>query len=578
MTTLKRLWPFVTPYVGRIAVAFVSLLVASASLLAIPKAVRFLIDQAFSRGDASVLHGSFQIILILVFVFAAALAMRIYMMAWAGERVVADIRMSIYKNLVNLSQDFFETRSLGDIFSRFTADSTILLAALSTLVVIVLRSSVQLAGASALMFTADTRLAVWVILVVPLVVAITVMLGKRVRRLSRIAQDRQADIGGLFQESLGAVQTVQAFTREQEEVARLNGLIEQGFDATRKQLQTRAQLTFVSVSLVLTTVIVVMYVGGLHVLKGTTTSGQLIEFVLYAMFAGTSMAALSDVYSDYTKTVGATERMFQLLDEKPGIMSPEHPDPLPNGGGELTFDNITFAYTSRPGINVLTGLTLRIKPGETIAIVGPSGAGKTTLFQLLLRFYDPVSGAISLDGTDIRRLDPRDLRRAVAWVSQEQVLFSATIGENIRYGRLTATTDEVATAAKAAQIHDFIESLPGKYDTPLGERGMQLSGGQRQRLSIARAILRDPRVLLLDEATSFLDAENEAAIAHALAPLMENRTTLIIAHRLSTVVSADRIVVIDEGRVIAEGGHETLLKECPLYTRLAAGRFNLAES
>jgi ATP-binding cassette subfamily B protein len=577
MTTLKRLWPFVSPYAGRIAVALVSLLFASASLLAIPKAVSFLIDQAFSRGDAAVLHGAFQAILILVFVFAAALATRIYMMAWVGERVVADIRMTIYGNLVNLSQEFFEARPLGDVFSRFTADSAILLAALSTLVMIVFRSGVQLAGAIALMFTADARLAAWVILVVPVVVVVTVTLGGRVRRLSRTAQDRQANIGGLFQESLGAVQTVQAFTREEEEAERLNGLIEQGFGAARRQLQTRALLTFISLSLVLTAVILVLYVGGLHVLKGATTSGQLVEFVFYAIFAGTSMAALSDVYSDYTKTVGATERMFQLLDEQPGITAPENPDPVPDGGGEISFEDITFAYPSRPGTNVLNGLTLRIEPGKTVAVVGLSGAGKTTMFQLLLRFYDPGGGAVLLDGTDIRRFDPRDLRRLVAWVSQEQVLFSASIGENIRYGRLAATADEVAAAARAAQIHDFIERLPNKYDTPLGEKGMQLSGGQRQRLAIARAILRDPRVLLLDEATSFLDAENEAAIARALAPLMENRTTLIIAHRLSTVISADRIAVVDQGRVIAEGRHETLLRECDLYARLTTGRFDIED-
>ena len=571
---LKALWPFLKPYRGTMLLALAALLVAASALLALPVAVRYLIDTGFASGDARAIDRQFIGVLVIAVLLALFAAWRFYLVTWLGERVVADLRSAVYRHVLSLDTAFFEVTQTGEVLSRLTTDTTLIQSIAGVNLSITLRSAINLVGALVMLAVTSLKLMAMILVLVPVVIFPLLIVGRRVRRLSRDSQDRLADSSGLAGEVLNAIQIVQAFTMEDLQAGRFRTAVEQAFRTAIRRTRVRALLTAVSILVVFSAIAIVLWIGARSVLSGGMSAGQLGQFLLYAMFVAASTASLSEMWGEVQRGAGAMERMVELLNAQPHIRPPVSPRPLdPRGPGAIELQGLSFSYPSRPNALALDRVELAIRAGETLALVGPSGAGKSTIFQLLLRFFDPTSGRILLDGVDILEAAPQDVRRRIALVPQETVIFAATALENIRYGRPDASDADVRAAAEAAAAAQFIEELPEGYDTFLGERGARLSGGQRQRIAIARAILKNAPILLLDEATSSLDAESERLVQEALVRLMENRTTVIIAHRLATVLKAERIVVMDRGRIVDIGTHAELIRRVPLYARLAELQF-----
>ena len=576
---LRHLWGYLSPYRLRMAGAGAALTVAAGTVLALGLGLRTLVDEGFATGNAALLDTAVMTLFLVVAVMAAASFARYYLVTWLGERVVADVRRDVFGHVIGLSPGFYETTRTGEVVSRLTTDTTLLQVVVGTSVPIALRNLLMVLGGTAMLVITSPKLTGLVLLVVPLVLVPVIVFGRKVRRLSRASQDRVADIGVYIDESLSNIRTVQAFTHEPVDRARFRDRVEQAFAVAIDRTRARALLTAMVIVLVFGAVSVVLWVGGHDVLAGRITAGELSAFVFYAVVVAGSVGALSEVAGDLQRAAGATERLMDLLATPPAIAAPEAPAPLPvPSQGRATLENVVFHYPSRPDLAALDGVDFATVPGETVALVGPSGAGKTTVFQLLLRFYDPAAGRVCVDGVDLRAADPADLRARIALVPQEPVIFSADAWENIRYGRPEASDAEVRAAARAAHAESFLEALPSGFDSFLGERGVRLSGGQRQRIAIARAILKDPAILLLDEATSSLDAESERMVQEALDRLMAGRTTLIIAHRLATVLKADRILVLDQGRIVETGTHSELQAREGLYAHLAALQFGEAQA
>ncbi|HYM31739.1 MAG TPA: ABC transporter transmembrane domain-containing protein [Candidatus Cybelea sp.] len=572
---LARIARFALPYKSVIGGALISLVVAATATLAVPTAVRRLIDSGFSAGAPGFVDAYFLALFGVVVVVAMATYGRFYLVTWLGERVIADIRNRVYEHVLRQSPAFFEVTRTGEVLSRLTTDTTVIQTVIGSSASVALRNVLLLLGGAVMLVVTSPKLTGLVFLVVPVVVAPIVGFGRRVRRLSRESQDRVADVSALAGESLNAMQIVQAFTHERQEQQRFAESSEGAFVTAVRRIRARAFLTAVVMLLVFGGVVAVSWVGSKDVIGGAMTGGELTQFIIYAVMVAGAVGALSEVWGDVQRASGAAERLLELLSVEPSIVAPPSPKPLPEPpAGAVAFERVTFRYPSRPNASALDGFSIAVKPGETVALVGPSGAGKSTVFQLILRFYDPQAGRVTLDGVDLSQADPAEVRRRIGLVPQDPVIFAASALENIRYGRPDASDADVRQAADAAAATEFVERLPDGFRTFLGERGLRLSGGQRQRIAIARAILRDPALLLLDEATSALDAESERLVQAALERLMRGRTTLVIAHRLATVLKAHRIVVMDMGQVVGMGSHGELMAQSGLYSRLAKLQFD----
>ena len=562
------------PYRGALLGAVLALLVAAMAVLGFGVVLQQVVDHGLSSGSATALNQALLLFLVVVTVMAASVAARVYLVTWIGERVVADIRKAVFAQVLKLEPAFFEVTRTGEVISRLTVDTSLLQVVVGSTLAIAVRNALLISGGLVMLILTSGKLALLVLVGVPIAVIPLWLLGHRVRSLSRNSQDRIADIGAFVDEVLYGIRTVQAFCHEPIDRKRYSEQVEAAFDAATQRSRVSALLTATVMLFTFVAVSLVLWVGGHDVLAGRISGGQLSAFVFYALLVAGSVGALSEVAGDLLRAAGAAERLLELLDTRPAISPPTTPVALPEPPrGAVELSRVTFHYPSRPDRPALSELSLRLQPGQKVALVGPSGAGKSTVLQLLLRFYDPDSGVIRFDGVDIRKADPQQLRQRIALVPQDPIIFGADAWENIRYGLADVSDADVRSAAEAAHAAEFLDQLPQGFNTYLGERGIRLSGGQRQRIAIARAILRDPAVLLLDEATSSLDAESERLVQEALEQLMQSRTTLIIAHRLATVRKVDRIMVMDQGQLVASGRHEELVEENGLYARLAALQF-----
>jgi ATP-binding cassette, subfamily B, bacterial len=578
LNALFSLVPFLKPYWLRWIWTFIALAVAASTTLTLPVAFRFLIDSGFSNGNNGHIDQYFLALFGLSIVLAVATALRFYFVSWLGERVTADIRSAVYGHILRMSPQFFESTQTGEVLSRLTTDTTLIQTVVGTSLSMGLRNFFLLIGGFSMMLITSHRLAGYILVTLIFVIVPIFLFGRQVRKLSRDSQDRIADASALAGEVLNAMPTVQSYTQETRETERFNYSVENAFQTALSRIRARSLLTVVVIVLVFAAISFVLWLGAKAVITGQMTAGELSQFILYAVVTAGAIGSIAEVWGDLQRAAGATERLMQLLHVKSPVVETLYPKKLPvlvdaNKGEGIEFDNVNFSYPSRPDTLALKNFTLKIRPGEHVALVGPSGAGKTTLFQLLFRFYDPQSGAVRFNGVDLKELTLKDARQPFSIVLQETIIFAGSVLDNIRYGDPTASIESVKQAAEMAAASEFIQALPQGYNTFLGERGVRLSGGQRQRISIARAILSNPPILLLDEATSALDAESERQVQKALDNAAHNRTTLVIAHRLATVQAADRIIVMEAGQIVAEGAHTQLLQESPLYARLAALQF-----
>jgi ATP-binding cassette subfamily B protein len=571
---LLALKPYLLRHPARLAGAGAALVVSAIAMLAVPMAVRRMIDHGFGDRDGGMIDQYFMMMIVIGLVLAIASASRFYLVNWIGERVVADLRADVFAHLARLGPNFYEQTHSGEVMSRLTADTTQVKAAAGSAISQALRNLIMLTGALVMMIITSPSLSLLVLVAIPVIVLPLIGYGRMVRRLSRRAQDTLAEASAYAAENLSAVRTMQAFGHEGAVARRYASAVEKSFTAARERMMARAGLTGLVILLVVSSIVGVLWYGAASVVSGEISGGRLSQFVIYALFAAGALGELSEVWGETTQAAGAAERITEFLTIEPEIKSPERPVPLPKPvKGEIEFRAVRFGYAGRANVAALDGVSFRVAPGERVALVGPSGAGKSTVLNLILRFYDPTSGHILIDGTDIATLDLNELRSTTALVPQEVALFADTIAENIRYGTPNASEIDITRAAVAAQADGFIRALPQGYETRIGERGVSLSGGQRQRIAIARAILKNAPILLLDEATSALDTENEVAVQHALDTLTKDRTTVVVAHRLSTVQNADRILVLDKGRIVESGTHRELLQRNGLYARLSELQF-----
>lgn len=576
---LRRLYPYIFRYRKLVIGALISLAIAAATTLALPLAVRRMIDHGFSASGTVFIAEYFAALVAMAAILAAASAGRYYFVITLGERVVADIRSDVFSHVTTLSPSFFDTAQSGEIVSRLAADTTQVKSAVGATASVALRNVILGLGAVAMMVITSPKLSGLVIAAIPVIVLPLVAFGRSVRRRSRQAQDTLAQATAYASEQIGAVRTLQAFTNETLVTGRFSAAVEAAFQAARSSIFSRSLLTFFAIFMIFSSVVAVLWFGSRDVLAGTMSPGTLGQFLLYSVFAAGALGALSEVWGELAQAAGAAERLTEILDETPAIQPPANPLPLPTKAtGAISFDDVSFSYPARPDRAAVHGLSFQVKPGETVAIVGPSGAGKSTVFSLILRFYDPETGRIAIDGVDVREADPAEVRERIAIVPQDVTIFAASARDNIGFGRPGATNAEIEAAARDALADEFILRLDKGYDSQVGERGVTLSGGQRQRVAIARAILRDAPILLLDEATSALDAESETLVQTALERLMQGRTTIVIAHRLATVLKADRILVMDGGRIVEEGTHQSLVAKGGIYARLAKLQFETGAS